>query len=93
MPAPVLEAVIDIAHDWMMFGTYLGVPYHKLQAIGGPTNTGTCMLATLNEWIALKPQEATIQNLMHAVGGPLIGNMSLVQHIKDDSKIKEMYHL
>ena len=92
MPAPVLEAVMDITHDWMMFGTYLGIPYHKLKAIREP-KPGECMLATLNKWIALKPQEATIHNLLHAVGGPLIGNKSLVQQIENDPKIKEMYGL
>ena len=83
MPAPVLEAVMDIAYNWMMFGTFLGIPYDKLQAIGEPTNAGTCMLATLNEWITFKPQEATILNLICAVGGSLIGNMPLVQRIKE----------
>ena len=91
--AEILEALRDIAHDWMMFGTHLGIPYHKLQEIGGPTNVGTCMLATLNEWISLKPQEATIHNLISAIRGPVIENNLLAQHIEGDSTIKEMFEL
>ena len=91
VPAPILEAVREVAHDWMMFGTFLGVPYRKLQEIGGPTNVGTCMLATLNEWITLRPQEATIHNLITAIRGPIIGNELLAQCIEGDSTIKEMF--
>lgn len=83
MPTAILEAVIDIAPDWMMFGTYLGIPYPKLQAIGGPTDVGTCMLATLNKWITLKPQEATIHNLVSAVRGEIVVNEALAQSIEE----------
>ena len=93
MPAEILEALKDIASDWMMLGTYLGIPYRKLQEIDGVTKTGTCMLATLNEWISLRPQEATIHVLIGAVRSGIIDNETLAQHIESDSNIKEMFGL
>ena len=50
-------------------------------------------LSTLLSHCLEREQEATIQNLMHAVGGPLIGNKSLVQHIENDSKIKDLVNV
>ena len=81
VPAQVLEAVRDVAHDWMMFGIYLGVPYDRLLEIGGASDAGLCTMATLHTWITGTPQEATVHNLTSAVGGPLIGNKDLAQRI------------
>ena len=94
MPAEVLGTLRDITNNWMMFGTYLGIPYHRLQEIDEATKMGVLMLGVLNEWIHLKPEEATIQALIGAVRSPaIINNESLAQRIESDTRIKEMFGL
>ena len=93
-PAVILEAVTGIAYQWRMFGTYLGVPYHKLKEIEDPSTTAQeCMLETLNVWINSKPKEATIHNLISAIRGPIIDNELLAQCIEGDPKIKDTFSL
>ena len=88
----ILETVKDIAHKWKEFGIYLGIPHDQLQAIQGPVASNEiCMYETLITWISLKPQDATIHNLISAIRGPLIDNELLAQYIESDSTIKEIF--
>ena len=92
IPGAILEAVKDIAYKWKEFGICLGIPHDQLQIIQGPDNSNEiCMYETLIMWTSLKPQDATIGALLSAIGGPLVDNESLAQHIKSDSTIKEMF--
>ena len=94
MPAEILEALRDIASDWMMLGIFLGVPHSKLKALQDPANTNViCMYETLHKWISWKSEEATIQALIGAVRSGIIDNESLAQHMESDTRIKEMFGL
>lgn len=88
---PVIDAVCDLAADWMLFGAYLEIPSSKLQTLENCTTCEKCMYKTLNEWVTLKVKEATIENLIAAVRSRIVDNESLAQTIENDPNIREWF--
>ena len=91
LPELVLDAVVDIAPNWMLLGFYLQIPYHVLQTIR--LSSATCqihMLTTLNEWVVLKGRGATIQNFIVTVRSKIKSEV-LAQYIENDPIVEEWF--
>lgn len=75
-----------VASRWNQLGLQLGVPYDTIQEIGGGSGVADCLMELLGEWIRIKPNEATIQNILKALKS--IDDYALAEKLPETDEVK-----
>ena len=85
----IFEVLCDIAYMWKELSAFLGIPHHMIfEMCMGDVDmymykVEGLLLPVLCEWICSKPEEATIDNLISAIGTLYGGHGGLAHRIED----------